>query len=95
LLVRFQYVTFVFGMTWLVVLYSVATAAKKYPKNKVLKALKPLGPLLMCLIGILVMSFSNLEEKMVGAGEIGAQRERARDNLQHAWAAVLTRHMQC
>jgi len=48
-------------------LYSLKKAAKRFPENKVLKLVKPLGPITMCIIGILIMEFSDLNSKMESA----------------------------
>jgi sulfate transporter 4 len=59
-----NYITFIFGFIWFTILFSLGKAAKKYPKNKILKLVKPLGPLIMCVIGILIMEFTDLNDKM-------------------------------
>merc|ERR550514_2441610 len=62
-----NYLTFIFGIIWFSILYSLKKAAKRFPNNKVLKLVKPLGPITMCVIGILIMEFSDLNSKMEAA----------------------------
>lgn len=70
-----NYLTFIFGVMWFAVLYSLKKAAKRFPNNKVLKLAKPLGPITMCVIGILIMEFSDLNSKMMDADKYYTRKE--------------------
>jgi sulfate transporter 4 len=72
-----NYITCIFGVIWFTILFSLNTAAKKYPKNKVLKLVKPLGPLIMCIAGILIMEFSDLNAKMSEVDRYYAREDAA------------------
>jgi sulfate transporter 4 len=50
-----KYMPFILGMIWLLTLIGLRKGFQRYPDNKFFKVMKPLGPLTMCIIGIVVM----------------------------------------
>lgn len=47
-----KYMPFILGTLWIATLVGFQKGFQKYPENKFFKAMKPLGPLVMCVIGI-------------------------------------------
>lgn len=51
---QIKYMPFILGTIWLFTLIGFKKGFQRYPNNKFFKAMKPLGPLTMCTIGIAI-----------------------------------------